>query len=282
MSTREHSDKVRVADGATVDYFDRHCHEYGRNRIKGVARLIRPYVGDGARLIDVGCGTGGNLDRLSRALKITDITALDASDSSLERVRERLPNADVRLGSLVDEADMAPLRGQFDVVLMAAVLHHLVGRTRSSSRAYAEAGLREAARLARPGGLVVVLEPVFTPQGVLGALAAPNDALFWLKRTVTSVTSERVPVLGYWNNIGAPVVSFYGYSEVGSMVVRAGLTPISRQEREHPLGWPDAFVRRGDATFVAQAPGGEPLRPRGSRPRQRDDRSRRERKQPAP
>ncbi len=282
MGSHDESAPVRVADGATVDYFDRHCHEYGRNRIKGVARLIRPYVDRDARLIDVGCGTGANLDRLSRALKITDITALDASESSLERVRKRLPHADVRLGSLVDESDMAPLRGQFDVVLMAAVLHHLVGNTRSSSRAYAERGLREAACLARPGGLVVVLEPVFTPQGPLGTLLAPSDALFWLKRAVTTVTDERVPVLGYWNNIGAPVVSFYGYAEVGSMMMRAGLRPLVRQEREHSLGWPDAVVRRGDATFVAQVPGGEPLRTRALRRRQRGDRSRRGPTQPSP
>jgi len=282
MGRSDHVDAERLADGATVDYFDRHCHEYGRNRIKGVARLIRPYVDRDARLIDVGCGTGANLDRLSRALKVTDITALDASESSLVRVRERLPNADVRLGSLLDEGDMAPLRGQFDVVLMAAVLHHLVGTTRSTSRAYAEAGLREAARLVRPGGLVVVLEPVFTPRGPLAGLLAPNDALFWLKRAVTSVTAERVPVLGYWNNIGAPVVSFYTYDEVASTVIRAGLDPMIRDERQHSLGWPDAIVRRGDATFVARVPGGEGLRLQETTPRRRGGRSRRGPRQPSP
>ena len=253
-----------ATDEATVDYFDRHCHEYGRNRIRGVAKLLRPYVGPESRLVDVGCGTGGNLARLSKALKLTDVTALDASAESVAQAAERMPQATTRVASLLDDADVAPLRGQYDVVLMAAVLHHLVGATRAESRRNAEVGLANAASLARPGGLVVVLEPVFTPRGVAGALLAPSDTLFWLKRAVTTVTDERLPVLGYWNNIGAPVVSFYGYTEVSSMIIKAGLRPVSRQERAHSLGMLDRVVRRGDATYVAQSPGGERLSPRGS------------------
>ena len=269
-------------DQATVDYFDRHCHEYGRERIKGVAKVLRPLIGPDARLVDVGAGTGGNLARLSRALGIDDITALDVSAESLERVRKRLPQADVACVSVLEPAQMQPLAGQFDVVLMAAVLHHLVGPTRSASRRCALEGLRNAASLARPGGLVVVLEPVFTPRGVLGHVADPSGALFWTKRAVTLVTSERVPVLGYWNNIGAPVVSFYSFREVSNMVARAGLEPLMRDEREQPLGAFDAVVSRGDATYIARVPGGpDPeTRPRGSQRPRRGGRSRRQPQRP--
>jgi len=244
---------VQSTDAATVDYFDRHCHEYGRNRIRGVARVLRPLVEPAARLVDVGAGTGGNLARLSKALGITDITALDASAESLARVRERLPDARTECVSILESVSLAPLRGRFDIVLMAAVLHHLVGPTRSASRTFAQEGLRNAAALVRPGGLVVILEPVFTPRGSVARCLDPSSALFWVKRAVTTVTSERVPVLGYWNNIGAPVVSFYSHPEVSSMVIAAGLDPIHREVREQSLGWADSLIERGDATYIARA-----------------------------
>ena len=66
-------------DEATVSYFDNHCHEYGRDRIRGLAKVLRPMLGEGTRLVDVGSGTGANLARLSKALRVTDLTALDAA-----------------------------------------------------------------------------------------------------------------------------------------------------------------------------------------------------------
>lgn len=241
-----------ATDAATVDYFDRHCHEYGRNRIRGVAKVLRPLVGPQARLVDVGAGTGGNLARLSKALGVRDITALDASSETIARVGSRLPHARTECVSILEPQQLRHLAGTFDVVLMAAVLHHLVGSTRAGSQRLAQEGLRNAASLAKPGGIVVVLEPVFSPRGAWIRGLDPSGALFWLKRAVTSVTSERVPVLGYWNNIGAPVVSFYSHAQVSSMVVSAGLTPVHRDVRRQSLGWADAVIERGDATYVAR------------------------------
>ena len=241
-------------DEATVSYFDNHCHEYGRDRIRGLAKVLRPMLGEGARLVDVGSGTGANLARLSKALKVSDLTALDASAESLSRVADRLPQARTHCVSILDEDALEPLKGAFDVVVMAAVLHHLVGSTRRESRALAERGLANAARLARPGGLVVVLEPVFEQRG-LGIVVRPNGSIFWVKRMVTSVTSRRVPVLGYWNNIGAPVVSFYSGDEVAAMTAQAGLDLVHRDSREQQPGAIGMVARRADDTFIARVPG---------------------------
>ena len=238
-------------DEATVSYFDNHCHEYGRDRIRGLAKVLRPMLGEGTRLVDVGSGTGANLARLSKALRVTDLTALDASAESLLRVAERLPQARTECVSILDEDALEPLEGAFDVVVMAAVLHHLVGSTRRESRALAERGLANAARLARSGGLVVVLEPVFEQRG-LGVVVRPNGSIFWMKRAVTSVTSRRVPILGYWNNIGAPVVSFYSGDEVAAMTARAGLDLVHRDSREQQPGVMRMVARRADDTFIAQ------------------------------
>ena len=240
-------------DEATVSYFDSHCHEYGRDRIRGLAKVLRPMLGEGTRLVDVGSGTGTNLARLSKALRIPDLTALDASAESLARVSERLPQARTHCVSILDEQALQPLAGEYDLVVMAAVLHHLVGSTRRESRALAERGLANAARLARPGGLVVVLEPVFEQRG-LGVLVRPSGSIFWVKRVVTSVTSRRVPVLGYWNNIGAPVVSFYSGDEVAAMATRVGLDLAHRESREQRPGAIGLVARRADDTFIYRVP----------------------------
>lgn len=240
-------------DEATVSYFDNHCHEYGRDRIRGLAKVLRPMLGDSTRLVDVGSGTGANLARLSKALRVTDLTALDASAESLTRVSARLPQARTHCISILDEEALEPLVGGYDVVVMAAVLHHLVGSTRRESRALARRGLANAARLARPGGLIVVLEPVFEQRG-LGVVARPNGSIFWVKRVVTSVTSRRVPVLGYWNNIGAPVVSFYSGDEVAAMAAQAGLDLVHRDSREQEPGLMGVVARRADDTFIARVP----------------------------
>lgn len=240
-------------DEATVSYFDNHCHEYGRDRIRGLAKVLRPMLGEGTRLVDVGSGTGANLARLSKALRISDLTALDASAESLARVAERLPQARTQCVSILDEQALEPLTGEYDVVVMAAVLHHLVGSTRRESKSLAERGLMNAARLARPGGIVVVLEPVFEQRG-LGVLLRPNGSIFWVKRVVTSVTSRRVPVLGYWNNIGAPVVSFYSGDDVAGMTSRAGLELVHRDSREQRPGPIGIVARRADDTFIVRVP----------------------------
>ncbi len=240
-------------DEATVSYFDNHCHEYGRDRIRGLAKVLRPMLGEGTRLVDVGSGTGANLARLSKALRISDLTALDASAESLARVAERLPQARTHCVSILDEQALEPLTGEYDVVVMAAVLHHLVGSTRRESKSLAERGLMNAARLARPGGIVVVLEPVFEQRG-LGVLLRPNGSIFWVKRVVTSVTSRRVPVLGYWNNIGAPVVSFYSGDDVAGMTSRAGLELVHRDSREQRPGPIGIVARRADDTFIVRVP----------------------------
>ena len=92
-------------------------------------------------MLDVGCGTGVFL-RLC-ADRGADVSGLDASEGLLEVARERVPEADLRLGDLqtLPYADDA-----FDLV------------TGFTSFFFADdmvAALREAGRVARPGAPIV-------------------------------------------------------------------------------------------------------------------------------
>jgi SAM-dependent methyltransferase len=104
--------------------------------------LRRVDLKPGQLVLDIGCGVGAFLrlaaDRGARAF------GLDASEALLELARQRVPDADLRLGdmeSLPYEDDTFDLVTGFNSFFFA---DHIVG------------ALREAGRVAKPGALVVI------------------------------------------------------------------------------------------------------------------------------
>jgi len=98
-----------------------------------------------ARILDVGCGTGANLVRLS---EYGDAEGVDISPDALKFCRERgLYN--VRLGA----AETLPYKdNEFDLVTALDVVEHIDDDV---------AGLREMRRVLRPGGRVLLFVPTF-------------------------------------------------------------------------------------------------------------------------
>lgn len=118
---------------------------YFHSRLHVVSDSLRRY--SGGDLIDIGCGPGMLLRRLLDT-RPDDfrITALDRSAAMIRAAATRVaPGADVHLA--VGRAEAVPFPDQsFDVIVAMGVLE------------YCEAALalREFARVARPGGLVLV------------------------------------------------------------------------------------------------------------------------------
>jgi tRNA (cmo5U34)-methyltransferase len=75
----------------------------------------------GSRLLELGVGTGETALRALARNPGARLTGIDASEAMLARARERLPNADLRVGRLED----ALPEGQFDVAYSCLVVHHL-------------------------------------------------------------------------------------------------------------------------------------------------------------
>ena len=96
----------------------------------------------GQRALDVGCGTGALTTELVTRLGPVDVTAADPSTPFVGAMRERFPGVDVREAP----AERLPFPDDaFDVTLAQLVVHFMPEPV---------AGLREMARVTRPGGVV--------------------------------------------------------------------------------------------------------------------------------
>lgn len=99
------------------------------------------------RLLDVGCGTGTLLDRLSRSHPPAQLYGVDPAPEMLAVARRRLPAA-VDLCEGV--AERLPFKdGPFDVVVSCNMFHYIRQPL---------AALREMNRVLRPGGRLVVTD----------------------------------------------------------------------------------------------------------------------------
>ena len=80
------------------------------------------------RVLDIGCGAGNNCIRLRQSLgRDFDCVLLDLSEAMLQRASERMRQVNAGAVAIVaDDFRKASLEtGSFDVILAAAVLHHL-------------------------------------------------------------------------------------------------------------------------------------------------------------
>jgi SAM-dependent methyltransferase len=117
-------------------------------------------IGRGQRVLDVGCGPGALTAELVSRAGPDAVSAVDPSASFAAAARERLPGVDVRRST----AERLPFPdGTFDAALAQLVVHFMTDPV---------AGLREMARVTRPGGVVSAC--VWDHAGGRGPLA-----VFW-------------------------------------------------------------------------------------------------------
>ena len=167
------------------DLEDRHWWFRGRRRI--VADVLgRLDLQQPARILDLGCGTGGNLDMLSG---FGEVTGVEHDEQAVELAAER-GVAPVLRGSLPHglPAGLAPI----DCVAMLDVLEHIEEDRESLGAVHA---------LLSPGGYLVLTVPAFA------FLWGPHDREHHHKRRYRAPTLRkllegagfRVDKLSYYN-----------------------------------------------------------------------------------
>jgi 2-polyprenyl-3-methyl-5-hydroxy-6-metoxy-1,4-benzoquinol methylase len=233
-------------DQATVEYFEHHAHDYSAARLRPAVTFIRKHSTPDASLIDIGCGTGNVLAHIARTTRITNLVGLDVSERCVKLTRQKVA-AEVYRASVLDDETVDRFRGSFDFAVMAAVLHHVIGSSRRRSYLAASQAVSNALELVKPGGHLVVMEPTFTP-------AVSVFALFWVKTVLAKVFHRRLPVGDYWNNIGAPVVSYYSSNQLLAMLrTRPGTEIIQFDEAPQTVSkLADLLVSKSNTTIVTR------------------------------
>lgn len=214
-----------MTDRDTVAYFDEHTPEYGEYRFDFALERIAALAGPETALCDVGCGVGNILALVGRTTGVRQLCGIDASANCLALAAARA-GCETRCGSVLDPAFVAGIGPRFDVVLLAAVLHHLVGATRAESRRLQRAAVENCFALLKDGGRLFVLETTFSPRFAMWLV-------FWVKRLITRATSRRIGIFGKWNNIGAPVVSYFTDGELTALLgagAERSLEAVHREE----------------------------------------------------
>jgi len=103
------------------------------------------YIGNKTKVLDLGCGNGRFYDLLKS--KKIDYLGIDNSSSMINRAKMNFPDAEFRLGDMVD-LDLP--NNSFDVVLSIASLHHIPSKHLRRKTA------SEMNRVLKKGGVLIL------------------------------------------------------------------------------------------------------------------------------
>ena len=184
-----------------AEAYDRHVGRYGAQLASGLVAVagLRP----GQRALDVGCGPGPLTRVLADRLGAANVAAVDPSEPFAAACRSRVPGADVRVAA----AERLPFgAGEFDAVLAQLVVQLMNDR---------DEGVREMARVARPGGVVVAC--------VWDSRTMPLLQSFW--DAALAVAPEQAGALDEGRRVGYP-----GADELAELWEACGLLEVSTGE----------------------------------------------------
>lgn len=158
------------------DYLGSEVHRQGAD-LDQLEQLLEGHAG--ARMLDLGCG-GGHVSYRA-APHMASVTACDVTASMLETVRRTATER--RLANIAVEqaaAEQLPFAdGTFGVLVTRYSTHHWHDR---------DAGLREARRVLRPGGLAVFIDVVSPEPALLDSWLQALELL----RDISHVRNYRV------------------------------------------------------------------------------------------
>lgn len=149
-----------------------------------------------ARILDAGCGTGGLMRRLERTHPEWQWTGVDLEPLACELARARVSQSQIAQAS-VTALPFAP--ASFDAVVSADVLYHLDDDG---------AALREAARVLRAGGLLVVNVPAHRWLWSYHDVAVHGRRRYVRPELVRKIEAAGLSVrrCTHWNAVLLPVV----------------------------------------------------------------------------
>jgi ubiquinone/menaquinone biosynthesis C-methylase UbiE len=177
------------------------------------AAMRQAYLGDipfppGARLLEVGCGTGAVTRELAGWPGVAEVVGLDPSPTFLASARRHHPPTNVELVEGDGRALQFPDRS-FDVVVFHTTLCHVPEPERA---------LRQAARVLRPGGWLAVFDGDYATTSVALSPTDPLQACVdaWVSSSVHDPwLVRRLPGLLEAAGFSLVRMRSFGYVETG-------------------------------------------------------------------
>jgi len=210
----------RLARDWRVKLYDAGARLYGFFTSTGVwqrvnTRLVAHFPEHTRRVLDVGCGTGATVLAEARACPGATVVGVDISGEMIARAKRAIgPDLAARVSVMVADAARLPFeRASFDVVTGHSFLYLLQDRADV---------LAEVARVLRPGGRAIFMEPRrggFSPSDVL---AVGKDVRFLVSMSM-------------WRVMSAASGRFRA-SELLALLEGAGLAPLGSEEVLGGLG----------------------------------------------
>lgn len=117
-------------------------------------KLLGPYVGEGMRVVDIGCGLGHFSLGMARMVGPGGVVyAVDVQEGALKVLRRRARRAGLmgRMIPVLCPPRVIPVQTPVDFILACNVLHELPDP---------RAALAQAAAILRPGGRLYIMEPL--------------------------------------------------------------------------------------------------------------------------
>jgi len=217
-------------------YFDKYTPTYSIERLELVITWLKRIKNSKTSLLDIGCGDGSCLQYISKKTGIKNLAGIDESDKYIKIAPKNI-NAKFVC------ADVLKLRikEKYDVILIMAVLHHLIGKSRKESKKLAEKAINNCLKILKEDGSLIIFEPVFSNYLMM-------DILFYLKKILSKISNKRITLFGHWNNIGAPVVSYFSQESLIKIIKQnGGITKKSKYILAKPKIIYKLFnIERGD------------------------------------
>lgn len=170
-------------------------------------------AGDARELLDAATGTGELALELGRQRPEARVIGLDFSEPMLDHARRKAARQGARVEWLHGDATQLPFEdASFDTVTIAYGLRNLPDP---------QSGLRELARVVRPGGRLVVLEFPPPQHGLVGRLFR-----FYFVNILPRVGGVVSGSSEAYSYLPASVLSFPGPDRIAALMQEAGLRQV--------------------------------------------------------
>ncbi len=162
-------EEMRAFFAARVEGYDAHMLTNVEGAREAYARVAELLPGGARTLLDLGCGTGLELDSIFRRFPTLSVTGIDLTDAMLGALRAKFPGKALTLvcGDYFD-VDFGDAR--FDAALSFQTLHHF-------SRDEKVGLYRRVWRALKPGGVYVEADYTASSQSEEDALIAKRAEL---------------------------------------------------------------------------------------------------------